>query len=1404
MALNQKLIYNTEYYSIAEIENLTNQKLGIKIFCHETQTTYLLSNIGKDNYITVNSNTNLSVGDKIQGATSNATAIISNIDFLNVYLKNIEGVFQIENINNLTTSQNNVANISLIKNNIIGLANNTSILDSDIFENKWVGVLGKHVYRNSQENIYYISKSGNDNNNGLTIESAFKTFNKTLTEINSKNPSIENQFSVYCFDSGVYDEDIIVKDYIHLFCSNAILKGQCEILDNSSLYLNKQIVNNGEIGIFRNSTNKKLQSSYIKINEIKCFGDSHAIKLDNGILDIDAKEIISDIGDSIEISKLGIVRGNINSIILNGGAGLNVSDSKAKVNLQINSIKELSDSTAIDVYSNESYMIEVQDSSELSEGETICGELSGATAVITAIDENKIYYNSITNGPFQLENIDDQNTYQSKITEIIVLETIINSNVLINSQEINCHTAIEIFGNPNVVVICNDFKGIKSGNFRLLSNDEINIDGNVKINDGNLILNEKNISPSEILNFGQIYSKTNKNLYYKDSSGQETKLNLNDLDFQKSLSTSLNYGGEISINSLDSTKFDINAGSAIFIDNYTDPSNPIAQEYSWENLESLDDDFLLTANLTFVYIDKTGTIIQLPYLEENQNQKEKTLLGVLEHIDRTNINQAVSLPQWNKDVLHQMDDIFNSIGSRFNINGNRFTYSGSNLNIKKTEGTIAGLNVNYNFDKKNPNIKICLEEDPLNFLSAYRHPAGNIFQSTTILDTNYYDPNGDGTLVEIPDNWYCDHGVFFEPTTNTTIVHYGQYIYDSLKKCIDSTSHEVYNVVSELKNVPLRSYICFKKGATDLSNREQASFVDVGTFGIKNFTPTENYHKFAHIEEAASGMSYERPSITYIDDGVEIYAEVESENQKNIIYVFEEQEFVLNCTSNIGTNGKAKVQLIQGTNTLPVENYIYVTKLGNEAILNASTTFPSGEFAWVGKVAINDITFFQQNGIISSQRYTDCKRHNGRGALSYEREKIRTLGVSYESGVIPIITIDQAPSPDSVLLSTSLGEVYQMHKSIFPAFDISTDGLYVLNDFFQPYKKITNINEIIFDSSGNTLNNRSFNLVFVGIQNTANGVNFSKLGVLLPNNSYGYTDLQNALTDPTKTAVTSVPKILKQTAFLIARITFKLKNDVWDNVTSDETSSTFFDLRGDSLGSISGGAGAPSVTQFLDSLFRVNDEVDSTKQLAFELSNLTTGNTRTLTVPDENGEILLNGRTSETFFNNNVGFGTNNPNSILHTFAVDLADTPLFDRSAGSATNAIKTGVRFCTSTTASAPTGFGIGPAFEFDLMHAGGTNTLGFIGGISDGDFTSSKLMFVTYNTSSPNTSDVTIMDKNGNWGLGLGINDLPTERLDVKGNINSTGYKINGTVGVSGSFTTTDGKTITINNGIVTNIV
>ena len=73
-------------------------------------------------------------------------------------------------------------------------------------------------------------------------------------------------------------------------------------------------------------------------------------------------------------------------------------------------------------------------------------------------------------------------------------------------------------------------------------------------------------------------------------------------------------------------------------------------------------------------------------------------------------------------------------------------------------------------------------------------------------------------------------------------------------------------------------------------------------------------------------------------------------------------------------------------------------------------------------------------------------------------------------------------------------------------------------------------------------------------------------------------------------------------------------------LSTGEVGGTKF-LREDGDGTSSWQAVPSGTTEFADDVFRIQDNGDATKELAFEVSSITTGTTRTITVPDENVDL---------------------------------------------------------------------------------------------------------------------------------------------------------------------------------------
>jgi len=167
------------------------------------------------------------------------------------------------------------------------------------------------------------------------------------------------------------------------------------------------------------------------------------------------------------------------------------------------------------------------------------------------------------------------------------------------------------------------------------------------------------------------------------------------------------------------------------------------------------------------------------------------------------------------------------------------------------------------------------------------------------------------------------------------------------------------------------------------------------------------------------------------------------------------------------------------------------------------------------------------------------------------------------------------------------------------------------------------------------------------------------------------------------------------------------KTITWDTANTNWTSSEFFNLvTGKSykinntvvlsasqvLGKTIGGTTAGDIIDtnssqtltnktFTDSVTLFQDDADTTKKLAFQLASITTGTTRTLTVPDASGTITLNGN---TFYVGTTSIANNRTSANLTLTGITQIDMP---GSTSGATSLIPTAV---ASGTVTLPAGTG------------------------------------------------------------------------------------------------------------------
>ena len=738
-------------------------------------------------------------------------------------------------------------------------------------------------------------------------------------------------------------------------------------------------------------------------------------------------------------------------------------------------------------------------------------------------------------------------------------------------------------------------------------------------------------------------------------------------------STGIIYGGELSINSIDDSTFDIEAGQAVFVDSYTNPQSPTFKIITWVKQEGVIVDNLGTSILTYVRVDINGTFKQYTTRQNTEDSRDEVQLGLLVHDNFANLSNVSSLSQWNQDTnLRALDSTY-AIG-RINMNyGNKY-YSEGGLNISKTAGRMYADNSGYGTNKKDPNFINSDAESNLQFFAAY-DDGGTVLINTTDVDTNNYNPGGVGGLVAMPADSVTTHGIFFSPDTGITVVHYGQYLYDSLREAVDAWEKEDYNVVPELDGVPLAGVLAFKQGATDLTDPLQAKFIKPGAFGFIDRASVPNYSRYAGFGRVLSGLTYQRPDVTLIEDTGEIYAEVERAGGGDIVVVFGETEYILNCTTGPGTGGKARIQLTQGTDTNPQFNWVYMIKSGDEAVLNSSITRPTGEFAYLLDCFVQSAATFAIHGALAIRRWTDAKEFDGRGTPARTNERLRVDNAKWENGTEGTIKIINAGA-DFYFECTS-GQVWQKHLQNFPALDSEIgDLIFIPNDFVDPYKDVTNLNGETDDANGDSLDNTSFSFVFWGVQNKS--LAECKLHMNKPIGSYAYTAVpgdikaQEAHNDAQGYSVYDIPKEYEGKGFLIGRATISYKAGLW-------TFLDYQDLRGfvpnTTAGSGSGGSGVSTFTALTDTPSSYTGEagkvatVNSAESaLIFEhaLPRLTLTERNAIASP-EIGDAIFNTtdeainiytsngwlQTTPTLMNRGVTLCPNNTNTTVHTETFD-------------------------------------------------------------------------------------------------------------------------------------------------------
>lgn len=359
----------------------------------------------------------------------------------------------------------------------------------------------------------------------------------------------------------------------------------------------------------------------------------------------------------------------------------------------------------------------------------------------------------------------------------------------------------------------------------------------------------------------------------------------------------------------------------------------------------------------------------------------------------------------------------------------------------------------------------------------------------------------------------------------------------------------------------VRMYMTTEDNQDEFYGFKRLEFDDLTTMTTSPFPQIS----ILESKDMTDGLLLERQSCFVENNGIDtIYFETDKIGGGDLVAIFDSEQHTLDCTTGAGTGGRAQIALTVGTDASPVQNYVYLTDGGATATLNVSTSFPMGEFCMLGSVLLQSYATTVADGPLLLQRWSDPVDHGGRGKPAYTSERVRREGAWLEEGCVVSVDINNQ-------VSTTAGMIYQHHRQSYAAVTAPAT-LYVVNHNSGAYTKITDLDDIDADASGNGFVNNDYFNVWVGASVGSGDDGVNRLFLFLSTDAYSNTQGDQAIADSSGFEDTSIPADLRTDIVPLARIRLQRDNaGGWDSAIVE-------DKRFPTLAGRTGGGGGSTAT----------------------------------------------------------------------------------------------------------------------------------------------------------------------------------------------------------------------------------
>lgn len=198
-----------------------------------------------------------------------------------------------------------------------------------------------------RQSVIYVSKDGNDSNDGENIGQPKLTIGSAITAASAKTPTDTNIITVEVLDSGVYSEGIVtVPSFVVVRAVEATLEGTYLLEDNSTLEAFR--MRNVDTSALIGKTSGTGNSSY-SVGLMDVTSGEIGVGSTSGSLSGRVDTLLVDAGTGITtLNAAARTYMNVNRVILsNGGIGVNVASTGVTVDLKADSVVDDTTGTAI-------------------------------------------------------------------------------------------------------------------------------------------------------------------------------------------------------------------------------------------------------------------------------------------------------------------------------------------------------------------------------------------------------------------------------------------------------------------------------------------------------------------------------------------------------------------------------------------------------------------------------------------------------------------------------------------------------------------------------------------------------------------------------------------------------------------------------------------------------------------------------------------------------------------------------------------------------------------------------------------------------------------------------------------------------------------------------------------------